>query len=175
MSSSPQGEFSALIRVHSPVWPKSLALAMAMKPCLAATLASEGIASSRLPSTTSTWPMRSLRRARILSLWGGTKWIMRSSLTGNCRKGSGAPMARGAKCLAGVREVDIGGSALLRCNKATLGREPNESNRRLGCERRHQAAQLQRRLLHIHCSGVSRTQSSNCFCMAAVIHLTSSA
>ena len=32
MSSSAQGEFSALMRVHRPVWPKSCALAMAMKP-----------------------------------------------------------------------------------------------------------------------------------------------
>ena len=54
-SSSTHGELSALMRVHSPVAPKSLALAMAMKPARAATLASTGMASSRLPSTTSTW------------------------------------------------------------------------------------------------------------------------
>src|SRR6478735_6209471 len=41
-------------RVHRPVAPKSLAWAMAMKPARAAVLASAGIASSRLPSTTST-------------------------------------------------------------------------------------------------------------------------
>src|SRR6476660_6457980 len=39
-------------------------------------------------------------------------------------------MARGAKCLAGVRRVDMGGAALLRCNNATLGRAFAESNRR---------------------------------------------
>ena len=33
MSSSAQGELSALMRVHRPVAPKSVALAMAMKPC----------------------------------------------------------------------------------------------------------------------------------------------
>ena len=32
MSSSPQGELSALMRVHRPVWPKSWALAISMKP-----------------------------------------------------------------------------------------------------------------------------------------------
>ena len=42
------------MRVHSPVEPKSLALAMAMKPRRAASFASAGIASSRLPRTTST-------------------------------------------------------------------------------------------------------------------------
>ena len=35
--------------------------------------------------------------ARSLSRCGGTKWIMRSSRTGNSRSGAGAPMARGAK------------------------------------------------------------------------------
>ena len=39
------------MRVHRPVAPKSFALAMAMKPARAASLASAGIASSRLPST----------------------------------------------------------------------------------------------------------------------------
>jgi hypothetical protein len=54
MSSSTHGELSALMRVHNPVAPKSHAFAMAMKPARAASLASAGIASSRLPSTTST-------------------------------------------------------------------------------------------------------------------------
>ena len=53
-SSSIQGELSALIRVQSPGAPNSTALAMATKPLRAATLASAGMASSRLPSTTST-------------------------------------------------------------------------------------------------------------------------
>ena len=61
-----------------------------------------------------------LEAARIFSLCGGTKWIMRSSRTGSCRKGSGAPMASGAKCLAGVRVARHGAVPLLRCNKATL-------------------------------------------------------
>ncbi len=55
MSSSTQGELSALMRVHRPVAPKSCAFAISMKPARAASLASAGIASSRLPSTTSTW------------------------------------------------------------------------------------------------------------------------
>ena len=85
MSSSAQGEFSALMRVHSPVPPKSFAFAISMKPRRAATLASAGIASSRLPSTTSTCGISSGILARIFSLCGGTKWIMRSSRTGSWR------------------------------------------------------------------------------------------
>src|SRR3977135_623814 len=41
MSSSPQGEFRALMRVQRPVWPKPCAFAMAMKPLRAAIFASE--------------------------------------------------------------------------------------------------------------------------------------
>ncbi len=90
-SSSAQGEFNALIRVHRPVAPKSFAFAMSMKPARAAFLASAGIASSRLPSTTSTCAISSGTFARSFSICGGTKWIMRSSLTGNSRSGAGAP------------------------------------------------------------------------------------
>src|SRR5438105_4384375 len=54
-----------------------------MNPRRAASLASAGIASSRLPSTTSTWSMSSGTFKRIFSICGGTKWIMRSSLFGN--------------------------------------------------------------------------------------------
>ena len=97
MSSSAQGELSALMRVHSPVAPKSLACAMSMKPARAASLASAGIASSRLPSTTSTSRISSGTLARIFSMCGGTKWIMRSSRTGSSRKGAGAPIASGLK------------------------------------------------------------------------------
>ena len=95
MSSSAQGEFSALIRVQRPVAPKSVALAMAMKPLRAASLASAGIASSRLPSTTSTCRTSSGTLAVTFSTCGGTKWIMRSSLTGRSRSGCGAPIASG--------------------------------------------------------------------------------
>ena len=42
------------MRVHRPVEPKSVAFAISMKPLRAASLASAGMASSRLPSTTST-------------------------------------------------------------------------------------------------------------------------
>ena len=83
------------MRVHSPVAPKSIAFAMSMKPARAASLASAGMASSRLPSTTSTCATSSGTLARIFSMCGGTKWIMRSSRTGSSRKGAGAPMASG--------------------------------------------------------------------------------
>jgi len=39
--------------------------------------------------------------ARSFSICGGTKWIMRSSLTGSSRSGAGAPMASGLKKLRG--------------------------------------------------------------------------
>ena len=95
-SSSAQGELSALMRVHNPVAPYSTAFAIrrAFAPGL---LASIGIASSRLPSTTSTWRANSGTLARSLSRCGGTKWIMRSSRTGSSRMGVGAPIARGTK------------------------------------------------------------------------------
>jgi len=96
-SSSAQGELSALIRVHSPVVPKSFASAILMKPARAAPLASAGIASSRLPSTTSSCAINSGTFARSFSMCGGTKWIMRSSLTGSSRNGAGAPIASGWK------------------------------------------------------------------------------
>src|SRR6266700_5050056 len=100
-SSSIQGELSALMRVHRPVVPKSLAFAIAMKPARAACLASAGIASSRLPSTTSTSAISSGTLARSFSMCGGTKWIMRSSFTGSSRSGAGAPIASGLKKLRG--------------------------------------------------------------------------
>src|ERR1700730_14376088 len=100
-SSSIQGELSALMRVHRPVAPKSLAFAMAMKPARAASLASAGMASSRLPSTTSTCAISSGSLARSFSTCGGTKWIMRSRLTGSSASGRGAPIASGLKKLRG--------------------------------------------------------------------------
>src|SRR5215831_4041713 len=100
-SSSIHGELRALIRVHRPVVPKSFAFAMAMKPARAACLASAGIASSKLPSTTSTSAISSGTLARNFSICGGTKWIMRSSLTGSSRSGVGAPTASGLKKLRG--------------------------------------------------------------------------
>src|SRR5258706_515065 len=94
-------DVSALTRVHRPVAPKSLAFAIAMKPARAACLASAGIASSRLPSTTSTSAISSGTLARSFSMCGGTKWIMRSSFTGTSRSGAGAPVASGLKKLRG--------------------------------------------------------------------------
>src|SRR5260370_2333497 len=72
-----------------------------MKPARAACLASAGIASSRLPSTTSTSAISSGTLARSFSMCGGTKWIMRSSLPGTARSGAGAPVASGLKKLRG--------------------------------------------------------------------------
>ena len=95
MSSSTQGLFSALTRVHSAVSPKSVAFATSMKPARAASLASAGMASSRLPSSTSTWRAISGTLARIFSRCGGKKWIIRSGRTGSSRTGTGAPAASG--------------------------------------------------------------------------------
>ena len=90
-----QGLLSALTRVHKPVSPKSTAFATSMKPARAASLASAGMASSRLPRKTSTCLTMSGTRARSFSMCGGKKWIIRSGRTGNSRTGWGAPMASG--------------------------------------------------------------------------------
>src|SRR6202012_2989311 len=45
--------------------------------------------------------MSSGTRARIFSICGGTKWIIRSRRIGNSRNGAGAPMASGLKKLRG--------------------------------------------------------------------------
>ena len=97
MSSRNQGEFSALTRAQRPVEPKSVAFAMAMKPSRAAALDSIGIASSRLPSTTSTWPASSPAFARTFSICGGTKWIIRSSFEGNSQIADAARRSRAAR------------------------------------------------------------------------------
>ncbi len=83
------------MRVHSPVPPKSISRAIWMKAFRASTFDSAGTPSSRLPSTTSTWRTSSGTLARTLSRCGGTKWIMRSSLTGSSWSGAGAPAASG--------------------------------------------------------------------------------
>lgn len=107
-SSSAQGELSALMRVHSPVDPKSTLFAISINPLRASSFASTGMASSRLPSTTSTCRTSSGTFARTFSLWGGTKWIIRSSRTGNSRKGAGAPTASGTKnCRGGFMRSSI--------------------------------------------------------------------
>src|SRR5262245_50030188 len=100
-SSSAQGELSALIRVHNPVAPKSQEFAIAINPARAACFASAGIASSRLPRTTSTSVTNSGTLLRTFSMCGGTKWIIRSSRSGNSRSGAGAPIASGLKKLRG--------------------------------------------------------------------------
>src|SRR5271165_547675 len=93
MSSRNQGLFNAFTRVQSAVSPKSVALATSMKPARAASLESAGIPSSRLPHATSTCFAVSDILARILSMCGGKKWIMRSGRTGSSRSGCGAPIA----------------------------------------------------------------------------------
>ena len=97
MSSSAQGEFSALIRVHRPVAPKSTAFAIAMKPVarLRAWRRREWRPRD-CPSTTSTWRTSSGTLAVTFSMCGGTKWIIRSSRTGSSRNGAGAPIASGS-------------------------------------------------------------------------------
>src|ERR1700760_3902564 len=55
------------------------------------------MASSRLPSRTSTCPTMSGTLAAILSLLGSKKWIARLGRAGISRNGSGAPTASGRK------------------------------------------------------------------------------
>src|SRR5437588_4093439 len=74
---------------------------MAINPARAASLASAGMASSRLPRTMSTCATSSGTLARTFSMCGGTKWIIRSSRSGKSRSGAGAPIASGLKKLRG--------------------------------------------------------------------------
>ena len=94
-SSSIHGESRLLIRTHSWVSPKSFDLAISMSPSRAATLLSSWMASSRLPSNTSTFLAISGTLAAILGLDGSKKWIIRDGLKGVSRRGVGAPMASG--------------------------------------------------------------------------------
>ena len=114
-----------------PVAAKSVAWAMATKPLRAASFWSIGTASSRLPSTTSTVAASSGTRARTLSLWGGTKWIIRSSLTGSSRKGAGAPVASGWKKRRGSF-MRVSGSQEFLCVRCVFVCEIGVPNQRLG-------------------------------------------
>ena len=74
-----------------------MSFAIFTSPSRAATLLSALIASSRLPSSTSTFPTRSGTFAAIFSLLGSKKWIARLGRAGISRSGSGAPTASGRK------------------------------------------------------------------------------
>ena len=120
MSSSAQGELSALMRVHSPVWPKSCAFAMAMKPRRAAFLASAGMASSRLPSTTSTW------RDQLAQTGADLLVVRRHEVDHALEPHRELPVGlrradgEGREMLGGRAGGGHGRGPLLRCNKATL-------------------------------------------------------
>ena len=118
MSSRPHGELSALMRVHSPVSPKSVALAMAMKPCRAATLASEGIASSRLPSTTSTWETRSFSTAADLFVVRGHEMDHALELDRQLAVGLGRADGEGSEVLGRGAEGGHGRSGLAAVQQA---------------------------------------------------------
>src|SRR6478609_8451925 len=102
-SSSAQGLSSELTRVQSWVEPKSVLRAISTRPCRAASLWSALIASSRLPSRTSTVPTSCGTLAAIFSLDGSKKWIARLGRAGISRSGSGAPTASGRKKSLGER------------------------------------------------------------------------
>ena len=98
MSSSAQGELSALMRVHSPVAPKSIAFAICDEAFARGLLGVDrnGVLEIAEHDVDLARPGPGTL-ARTFSLCGGTKWIMRSSRTGSSRSGAGAPMASGAK------------------------------------------------------------------------------
>ena len=109
-SSSPHGESRLLTRVHNCVSPRSTVLAAAISPARAASLSLAGIASSRLPSSTSTVGAMSGSLATTLAFCGGKKWIIRLGRNGISRSGSGAPTASGRKKSLGLRTSDEGRS-----------------------------------------------------------------
>src|ERR671918_1716164 len=102
-SSSTQGLSRLFTRVHSDVSPSSASRATRIRPSRAASLRSTGMASSRLPSSTSVWRAMSGALAAILSFEKSRKWIMREGVTGISRRGSGASTASGLKKSRGLR------------------------------------------------------------------------
>ena len=113
-SSSTHGLSRALIRVHSWVGrlPTEVGVSCAIftRPSRAATLLSALIASSRLPSSTSTVPTMSGTFAAIFSLLGSKKWIARLGRAGISRSGAGAPTASGRKKSLALGDRSWGGT-----------------------------------------------------------------
>ena len=105
MSSSIQGDSSALTRVHSAVEPRSISRPTRISPSRAASLRSIGIASSRLPSRMSVFVAMSAALATIFSLEKSRKWIIREGRSGISASGAGAPMASGLRKSRGLRMV----------------------------------------------------------------------
>src|ERR671914_158373 len=102
-SSSTQGLSRLLTRVQSEVSPRSVSRATRISPSRAASLRSTGIASSRLPSSTSVCRAMSGAFAAIFSFEKSRKWIMREGVTGISRSGAGASTASGLKKSRGLR------------------------------------------------------------------------
>src|ERR671910_472499 len=94
-SSRAHGLSRLLTRVHSAVSPKSVVFASSISPSRAASLRSAGIASSRLPSSTSVFPSMSGTLETIFSFDASRKWIIRAGLTGISSGGSGASRGSG--------------------------------------------------------------------------------
>src|ERR671919_1448395 len=102
-SSRTQGLSRLFTRVHSAVSPRSPSRATRISPSRAASLRSTGIASSRLPSSTSVCRPMSGAFAAIFSFEKSRKWIIREGVTGISRSGSGASTASGLKKSRGLR------------------------------------------------------------------------
>src|SRR5918996_980753 len=102
-SSSTQGLSRPFTRVQSDVSPRPASRATRIRPSRAASLRSTGMASSRLPSSTSVWRAMSGALAAIFSFEKSRKWIMREGVTGISRRGSGASTASGLRKSRGLR------------------------------------------------------------------------
>src|SRR5438067_6092226 len=126
-SSSTHGESRLLILVHSWVAPKSVVLATSTRPRRAASLRSARTASSRLPSSTSTFGASAGSLAVIFALPGSKKWIIRDGGAGISRTGAGAPTASGAKKSFGER---IDASVMSWYRSVTLAPQVRELVRR---------------------------------------------
>ena len=108
-SSRNQGLTTLLTRVQSGVPSRSMSRASLIRPSRASTLRSASIASSRFPSTMSTFGASAGIFAAIFGLLGSKKWIIRDGVTGIVRGGRGAPSARGSKKARGVRRMFVSG------------------------------------------------------------------
>ena len=97
-SSSAQGELSALIRVQSPVRAEVVRLGHGDEalPRRRLGIDRNGVLEIAQHDVDLADQLRR-PSARIFSICGGTKWIIRSNRTGKSRSGAGAPIARGLK------------------------------------------------------------------------------
>ena len=121
MSSSAQGESSALTRAHNAAPPRSPSRAIRTSSARAASLRSGGTPSSRLPASTSARAPSAPSFAVMRSLEGSKKWITRRGATGISSSGAGAPTASALANARGLRTMQDASRPIRACARAQSG------------------------------------------------------